>query len=190
MTTPSTTAWPAGAELLPVDGAAGTLVGRAWVPDAAGPSVVVVRESGVVDASATFPTMRSLTEHPDPAAAVRAAGGPVLGSLDELAANTPPELRRPDRPWLLSPIDLHVVKAAGVTFPVSMLERVIEERARGDQDAAAAIREEIGATIGGSLDALRPGSPEAAQLKAFLVDRGWWSQYLEVGIGPDAEVYT
>jgi len=190
MTTPSTTAWPAGAELLPVDGAAGTLVGRAWVPDAAGPSVVAVRESGVVDVSATFPTMRSLTEHPDPAAAVRAAGGPVLGSLDELAANTPPELRRPDRPWLLSPIDLHVVKAAGVTFPVSMLERVIEERARGDQDAAAAIREEIGATIGGSLDALRPGSPEAAQLKAFLVDRGWWSQYLEVGIGPDAEVFT
>ncbi|MFE6253848.1 fumarylacetoacetate hydrolase family protein [Agromyces sp. NPDC057865] len=190
MTTPSTTAWPAGAELLPVDGSAGTLVGRAWVPDAAGPSVVVVRESGVVDVSATFPTMRSLTEHPDPSAAVRAADGPVLGSLDELAANTPPELRRPDRPWLLSPIDLHVVKAAGVTFPVSMLERVIEERARGDQDAAAAIREEIGATIGGSLDALRPGSPEAAQLKAFLVDRGWWSQYLEVGIGPDAEVFT
>ena len=190
MTTPSTTAWPSGAELLPVDGAAGSLVGRAWVPDAAGPSVVVVRESGVVDVSAAFPTMRSLTEDADPAAAVRTVDGPVLGSLDELAANTPPELRRPHRPWLLSPIDLHVVKAAGVTFPVSMLERVIEERARGDQDAAAAIRDEIGATIGGSLDALRPGSPEAAELKAFLVDRGWWSQYLEVGIGPDAEVFT
>ncbi|MGW4928967.1 fumarylacetoacetate hydrolase family protein [Agromyces sp. NPDC004153] len=190
MTTPSTTAWPSGAELLPLDGVSGTLVGRAWVPDAAGPSVVVVRESGVVDVSAAFPTMRSLTELADPAAAARAADGPVLGSLDELATNTPPELRRPDRPWLLSPIDLHVVKAAGVTFPVSMLERVIEERARGDQDAAAAIRDEIGATIGGSLDALRPGSPEAAELKALLVERGWWSQYLEVGIGPDAEVFT
>jgi fumarylacetoacetate (FAA) hydrolase family protein len=190
MTTPSTTGWLPGAELLPVDGVTGTLVGRAWVPDAAGPSVIVVRESGVVDVSAAFPTMRSLTEEPDPAASVLAVDGPVLGALDELAANTPPELRRPDRPWLLSPIDLHVVKAAGVTFPVSMLERVIEERARGDQDAAAAIRDEIGATIGGSLDALRPGSPEAAELKAFLVDRGWWSQYLEVGIGPDAEVFT
>ena len=190
MTTPSTTAWPSGAELLPLDGVSGTLVGRAWVPDAAGPSVVVVRESGVVDVSAAFPTMRSLTELVDPAAAAHAADGRVLGTLDDLAANTPPELRRAGRPWLLSPIDLHVVKAAGVTFPVSMIERVIEERARGDQDAAAAIRDEIGATIGGSLDALRPGSPEAAELKAFLVDRGWWSQYLEVGIGPDAEVFT
>lgn len=189
-TTPSTTAWPTGAELLPVDGFAGTLVGRAWVPDAAGPSVVAVRESGVVDVSTAFPTMRSLSEHEDPAAAVAAVDGPVLGTVDELAANTPPELRRPDLPWLLSPIDLHVVKAAGVTFPVSMIERVIEERARGDQDAAAAIRAEIQATIGGSLASLRPGSPEAAELKAFLIDRGWWSQYLEVGIGPDAEVFT
>ena len=104
--------------------------------------------------------------------------------------NTPPEQRQVDRPWLLSPIDLHVVKAAGVTFPVSMLERVIEERARGDQEAAGAIRAEIHAAIGGSLDTLRPGSAEAADLKAFLLDRGWWSQYLEVGIGPDAEVFT
>ena len=189
-TNPSTTAWPTGAELVPVDGFAGTLVGRAWVPDAAGPSVVAVRESGVVDVSTAFPTMRSLSEHDDPAAAVAAVDGPVLGTLAELAANTPPELRRPDRPWLLSPIDLHVVKAAGVTFPVSMIERVIEERARGDQDAATGIRAEIQAAIGGSLASLRPGSPEASELKAFLIDRGWWSQYLEVGIGPDAEVFT
>jgi len=140
--------------------------------------------------TASFPTMRALTETPDPAAAVAAATGPVLGTLDDLVANTPPERRDPARPWLLSPIDLHVVKAAGVTFPVSMLERVIEERARGDQDAAGAIRAEIHAVLGGSLDSLRPGSPEAVDLKAFLVDRGWWSQYLEVGIGPDAEVFT
>ena len=186
-----TTAWPTdAAALLPDDGYAGTLVGRAWVPDAAGPSVVALRESGVADLSSTFATMRALTEARDPAAAVAAATGPVIGSLSDLVANTPPEHRDPGRPWLLSPIDLHVVKAAGVTFPVSMIERVIEERARGDQDAAAGIRAEILATIGGSLDTLRPGSAEAADLKALLIARGWWSQYLEVGIGPDAEVFT
>ena len=187
----STTDWPTdAAELLPDDGCAGALVGRAWVPDAGGPSVVAIREDGVIDVTASFPTMRALTESPDPAAAAAAATGPVLGTLDDLVANTPPERRDPARPWLLSPIDLHVVKAAGVTFPVSMLERVIEERARGDQDAAGAIRAEIHGVLGGSLDSLRPGSPEAVDLKAFLVDRGWWSQYLEVGIGPDAEVFT
>ena len=187
----SETSWPTNAtDLLPDDGYAGTLVGRAWVPAVGGPSVVAIREEGVVDVSATFPTMRALTESPDPAAAVAAATGPVIGTLDDLVAGTPPERRRGDRPWLLSPIDLHVVKAAGVTFPVSMLARVIEERARGDQDAAGAIRAGIHATIGGSLDTLRPGSAEAADLKAFLLERGWWSQYLEVGIGPDAEVFT
>ena len=137
--------------------------------------------------------MRALTESADPAAAATAAAaasGTLIGTVDELVANTPPETRDAQRPWLLSPIDLHVVKAAGVTFPVSMIERVIEERARGDQDAAAAIRAEILATIGGSLDTLRPGSDEAMALKALLIERGWWSQYLEVGIGPDAEVFT
>ncbi|WP_430645073.1 fumarylacetoacetate hydrolase family protein [Agromyces sp. GXS1127] len=186
--TSTTTTWPDARGILPDDAEIATLVGRAWTAD--GPSVVVLRPEGVVDVSRAFPTMRALTEHADPVAALAAADGPVLGSLDDLVANTPPETRDPARPWLLSPIDLHVVKAAGVTFPVSMLERVIEERARGDQDAAASIRAEILATIGGSLDALKPGSEEAAALKALLIERGWWSQYLEVGIGPDAEVFT
>ncbi|MRX44731.1 fumarylacetoacetate hydrolase family protein [Agromyces kandeliae] len=180
--------WPDARGILPEDADRATLVGRAWT--AGGPSVVVLRPEGVVDVSRAFPTMRSLTERADPVAALADADGPVLGSLDDLVANTPPETRDPVRPWLLSPIDLHVVKAAGVTFPVSMLERVIEERARGDQDAAAAIRAEILGTIGGSLDTLKPGSEEAAALKALLIERGWWSQYLEVGIGPDAEVFT
>ena len=184
--------WPTASEMLPDDAESATLVGRAWVPDVSGPSVVVLRGADVVDVSAVFPTMRALTEHADPAAAAAAAAehGTAIGTIDELVANTPPETRDARRPWLLSPIDLHVVKAAGVTFPVSMLERVIEERARGDQDAAAAIRAEILATIGGSLDTLRPGSDEAMALKAMLIERGWWSQYLEVGIGPDAEVFT
>ena len=185
--------WPNAAEILPDDAESATLVGRAWVPDVSGPSVVVLRGADVVDVSAVFPTMRALTESADPARprrAAAAASGTAIGTIEELVANTPPETRDAQRPWLLSPIDLHVVKAAGVTFPVSMLERVIEERARGDQDAAAAIRAEILATIGGSLDTLRPGSDEAMALKAMLIERGWWSQYLEVGIGPDAEVFT
>ena len=185
-----TTPWPVdAATLLPDDGTAGSLAGRAWLPDA-GPCVVAIRAEGVVDVSAAFPTMRALAEAADPADALAAASGPLVGSLAELVANTAPDARDTTRPWLLSPIDLQVVKAAGVTFPVSMLERVIEERARGDEDAAAAIRAEVDAVIGGSLDALRPGSPEAAALKELLIERGWWSQYLEVGIGPDAEVFT
>ena len=185
--------WPNASEILPDDAESATLVGRAWVPDVGGPSVVVLRGLDVVDVSAVFPTMRALTESADPAAAAStaaAAHGTAIGSVDELVENTPPETRDAQRPWLLSPIDLHVVKAAGVTFPVSMLERVIEERARGDQGAAAAIRAEILETVGGSLDTLRPGSGEAMALKAMLIERGWWSQYLEVGIGPDAEVFT
>ena len=194
MSTRSTITWPNASEILPDDAGVATLVGRAWVPAVAGPSVVVLRGDEVVDVSSEFATMRALTESADPASAVATAAaagaGTVLGTLDELVANTPPDTRDPQRPWLLSPIDLHVVKAAGVTFPISMLERVIEERARGDQDAAAAIRAEILTTIGGSLDTLRPGSDEAMALKDLLIERGWWSQYLEVGIGPDAEVFT
>jgi fumarylacetoacetate (FAA) hydrolase family protein len=176
--------------VLPGDGTAGTLVGRVWDPAVEGPSVVAVCADGVVDLSARFPTMRALTEHADPAGAVAAATGPVLGSLEDLLANSDPDARDSARPWLLSPIDLHVVKAAGVTFPVSMLERIIEERARGEKDAALDIRSQITAALGGELDTLVPGSPEAMRLKTALIERGLWSQYLEVGIGPDAEVFT
>ncbi|WP_457099634.1 fumarylacetoacetate hydrolase family protein [Microbacterium sp. P5_E9] len=176
--------------LLPEDGTTGVLVGRAWDPAVGGPSVVAIRAEGVVDLSASFATMRAVTETPEPAAAVAAASGPLLGSLDELLANTAPDTRDLGRPWLLSPIDLQVVKAAGVTFPISMLERIIEERARGEMDAALGIRAEITEALGGELDTLVPGSPEAARVKAALIERGLWSQYLEVGIGPDAEVFT
>lgn len=187
---PATSSTADAAAMLPDDGTAGTLAARVFDPAVGGPSVVAVRADGVFDVSGTFATMRALTEQPDPAAALAAATGTRLGSLDEIVANTPDELRDPQRPWLLSPIDLHVVKAAGVTFPVSMLERIIEERARGEADAAGDVRGEILELIGGSLDGLVPGSPEAAALKALLIEKGLWSQYLEVGIGPDAEVFT
>lgn len=175
---------------LPDDHASATLAGRVWRPDAGGPSVVVIRNGEVFDITASFATMRDLCEEPDPAAATRAAKGESLGPVSEILANTPPESRNPAKPWLLAPIDLQAVKAAGVTFPISMLERVIEERARGDLDAAAGLRAEVNALIGDDLARLKPGSPEAAKLKEMLIARNAWSQYLEVGIGPDAEIFT
>lgn len=178
------------APALPDDGAAGALAGRVWRPDADGPSVVAVRAEGVFDISAAFPTMRDLCEHADPAAALRGAAGERLGGLDDILANTPPETRDRARPWLLAPIDLQAIKAAGVTFAVSMIERVIEERAGGDLTAAAAIRAEVTRLVGDDLARLRPGSEEAEALKKVLIAQGAWSQYLEVGIGPDAEIFT
>ncbi len=176
--------------VLPNDAAQATLAGRVWRPDAGGPSVVAIRAGHAIDVSRTFPTMRDLCETVDPVAALAAAEGADLGPLDAILANTPPDSRDASRPWLLTPIDLQAVKAAGVTFVISMLERVIEERARGDLNAAAAIRDEVTRLVGDDLAKLRPGSPEAARLKQVLIDQGAWSQYLEVGIGPDAEIFT
>ena len=178
------------AATLPRDAADAVLAGRVWRPDVGGPSVVAVRVGDLVDVSSSFPTMRDLCETPDPAAALRAAEGEVFGTLDNILANTPPDNRDGAKPWLLAPIDLQAVKAAGVTFAVSMLERVIEERARGNPQAAAEIRKEIDRLVGADLSKLKPGSQEAAQLKDVLIAQGTWSQYLEVGIGPDAEIFT
>ena len=175
---------------LPADAARATLAGRAWRPDVQGPSVVAIRADGVFDVTAAVPTMRDLCEAKSPAAALRAAAGERIGSLDELLANTPADARDPRRPWLLAPIDLQAIKAAGVTFVASLLERLIEEQARGQPERATAIRGEMLATIGTDLQALKPGSPKAAALKKLLVEKGMWSQYLEVGIGPDAEIFT
>jgi fumarylacetoacetate (FAA) hydrolase family protein len=175
---------------LPSDGYAGALAGRVWRPDVAGPAVVSVRVEGVFDISAEFATMRDLCETANPAQALRGAAGERLGSFDEILANSPPHRRDPTKPWLLAPVDLQALKAAGVTFATSMLERVIEERARGDRAAAETLRAELVALIGADLRTLKPGSPEAERLKAALIARGAWSQYLEVGIGPDAEIFT
>jgi len=175
---------------LPGDWRGAALAGRVWRPDLGGPSVVAVQAEGVFDISGTFPTMRDLCEAQSPAEALRQAKGELLGELAAILANTPKERREPSRPWLLAPIDLQAVKAAGVTFAVSMLERVIEERARGNPAAANAIRAEITRLVGEDFAKLRPGSPEAMRLKEVLIAQGAWSQYLEVGIGPDAEIFT
>ncbi|MBN9453026.1 MAG: fumarylacetoacetate hydrolase family protein [Bosea sp.] len=175
---------------LPVDADAAALAGRVWRPEIGGPAVVTLRGGQVVDVTRSFPTSRDLCESHEPAAALRAADGEAIGSLADILANTPVDGRDPKRPWLLSPLDLQAVKAAGVTFAVSMLERVIEEKARGNPAAAATIRAEIGKLIGDDLSKLKPGSPEAMRLKEVLIKQGAWSQYLEVGIGPDAEIFT
>ncbi len=177
------------APCLPADGTAGALAGRAWRPGI-GPAVVAIRAEGVVDISERFATMRDLCEAPDPAAALRGANGKNIGSLDTLLANTPADTRDGSKPWLLAPADLHAIKACGVTFPISMLERVIEERARGDLVAAAHLRGEVQRLIGDDLAKLKPGSPQAMALKEALIAQNAWSQYLEVGIGPDAEIFS
>jgi fumarylacetoacetate (FAA) hydrolase family protein len=175
---------------LPDDAESATLAGRVWRPELAGPSVVAIRDGTVLDVSKTFPTMRDLCETPDPAAALRAAPGDPVDSVDALLSNTPAETRDAQKPWLLAPLDLQAIKAAGVTFAISMLERVIEERARGDMNAAATIRGEVTRLVGDDLSRLKPGSPEAMRLKEVLIQQNAWSQYLEVGIGPDAEIFT
>ena len=175
---------------LPEDAARAALAGRAWLPSVEGPATIAIRDGVAVDVSRAFPTVRDLCEAPDPAAALRAAPGVPIGPLQALLDNTPPDARDPSRPWLLAPCDLQAIKAAGVTFAVSMLERVIEERARGDLQAAAAIRGEVSRLIGDDLSKLKPGSDEAMALKKVLVEQGAWSPYLEVGIGPDAEIFT
>lgn len=178
------------AAILPADGYAGTLIGRVWDPAAGGPSPVVITEAGVFDLAHAFPTVSELLEHDSPVTAVREAraNAKPLTSLDELIAATRDQDN--ERPRLLSPIDLQAVKAAGVTFAVSTLERVIEERAGGDLAKAAAIRARITEEIGAELTQITPGSEQAQALKQSLTAEGLWSQYLEVGLGPDAEIFT
>ena len=179
------------AHILPDDGLAGTLVGRAWVDGSPpGPAVVALRADGVYDLSQHYPTMSTLLDTPRPAEAAQAASGRYLCSVLELLANSQPGLRDTARPWLLAPCDLQVVKAAGVTFAASLIERVIEEQARGDASRAQGLRSQVIGLIGDSLADIRPGSEQAMALKALLQHKGLWSQYLEVGIGPDAEVFT
>jgi fumarylacetoacetate (FAA) hydrolase family protein len=178
-----------GAATLPSDAAEASLVGRVWRPGI-GPSVVRVRAGELEDVTAAFPTVRDLCESDDPAAALAAADGEAIANLDEVLADTPTDRRAEDKPHLLAPIDLQAVKAAGVTFAVSMLERVIEERARGNPAAADSIRAEIVGMVGEDFAKLKPGSPQATKLKETLIAQGAWSQYLEVGIGPDAEIFS
>jgi fumarylacetoacetate (FAA) hydrolase family protein len=177
-------------DILPTDAANACLVGRVWCPDLEGPSVVTIRDGAVFDICDAVPTMRDLCEAKDPTGLVSGTDGCFIGTLEEIAARSIEAHRDPSGPWLLAPIDLQAVKALGVTFIASLLERVIEEKAGGDPVKAAAIRVDIETLLGGDLSHLQPGSSEAALVKERLLERGMWSQYLEVGIGPDPEIFT
>lgn len=177
--------------ILPVDAAAATLIGRAWIPgELAGPAVVMVREGEVFDITDSAATVSFLLENNQLLQTLRNGVGTRVGSVDELLANSTADARNLEKPYLLAPVDLQAIKACGVTFVVSMLERVIEEQAKGDPVAAAGIRRTINEEIGGDIAAVVPGSAEAERLKQALISRNIWSQYLEVGIGPYAEVFT
>ena len=177
---------------LPRDAERATLVGRLWQPGV-GPVLVAVHEGGLYDLSRLAPTMSDLLEGKEaPAEAVRRAlrSAPRIASLDEAIANSDESARDAGKPWLLAPCDLQAIKASGVTFVASLLERVIEEQARGDASKAEATRAAIGGVLGDNLADIVPGSPEAMKVKEVLIAQGVWSQYLEVGIGPDAEIFT
>jgi fumarylacetoacetate (FAA) hydrolase family protein len=170
---------------LPADAEAAVQVGRVWCEGARpGPRVVTIRGGEVIDLAGLAPTMADLLDLPGVAGQVRAASGRSLCKVDELGFGAAGQVR------LLAPCDLQAVKAAGVTFADSLLERVIEERAHGDAGQALRLRDELGAALGDGWDRVRPGSPEAARLKTVLEAKGLWSQYLEVGLGPDAEIFT
>lgn len=174
-------------DCLPQDLADATLLGRIDLGD--GPTPVLVRAGQVEDVSHLAPTVAELMNAFPGNSEI--PSGKSLGPVTALDVRPVWDAAR-DRAAvrLLAPVDLQCVKAAGVTFAVSALERVIEERARGDADKAQAIREALGEKMGGDLRSVRPGSEGAARLKEALIADGLWSQYLEVAIGPDAEVFT
>jgi len=178
-------------DCLPSDWRDATLVGRAWLPGApAGPSPIALRPNGdIVDLAAFEPAMSQLLARNDRVALARAAPGKVIGTVAALLANSG-DGKNAGRASLLAPNDLQAIKASGVTFVQSLLERVIEEQARGDTGKAEAIRAQVTRILGDNLASVKPGSREADEIKRVLVAQGAWSQYLEVGIGPDAEIFT
>jgi fumarylacetoacetate (FAA) hydrolase family protein len=177
------------ASALPADADTALLVGRVHI-EGKGAVLVQVTPSGVYDISSLAQTCSELLELPDLARTLRSHPGPRIGATADILANSAHDAQNKSLPWLLAPCDLQAIKASGVTFVSSMLERVIEEQARGDASKAESVRKAVVAVIGENLAAVKPGSPDAAKLKDVLIAQGVWSQYLEVGIGPDAEIFT
>lgn len=180
--------------VLPEDSSSGLFIGRLWDPETQGPRPVLLHEGALLDLFEYVPTVSELLNRDDLANLldkVRSGGARRWALRDVLASSTGSAGGSgPDSLRLLSPLDLQAVKACGVTFVDSMIERVIEERCAGDLKLAESMRTRVLQSIGGSLTGIRPGSAEAARVKEVLVREGAWSQYLEVGIGPDPEVFT
>ena len=180
-------------DALPRDAERATLIGRLWQPDV-GPVLVAVHQGQLHDLSRIAPTASQLLERDAPGAHLRTAlqdgSAPRIAALDAVLANSDETLRDTAKPWLLAPCDLQAVKASGVTFVASLLERVIEEQARGDAGKAESIRAGLTGVLGDNLAGIVPGSAAAMKVKDVLIAQGVWSQYHEVGIGPDAEIFT
>lgn len=177
--------------LLPADAEKALLVGRVWDSLQGGPTPVLLRDGQLLDVTELAETSSSLFELDNLAGRLRDfKAGRVIGSLEEVLENTPYQNRNEGKPYLISPNDLQAIKASGVTFVASMLERVIEERTGGDLKLAEQMRAEIMGIIGDDLSSIVPGSEAAMNTKKVLQEKGAWSQYLEVGIGPDAEIFT
>ncbi|TLM81255.1 fumarylacetoacetate hydrolase [Pseudarthrobacter sp. NamE2] len=181
---------PAAQGVLPIGPAAAeaVLVGRVWDPVSGGPRVATVRGEEVFDLTSSVRTVSELMERQEPAAFVLESPGVPRWRLVDLVEASLGGDR--SRPHLLSPLDLQVVKACGVTFVDSMIERVIEERCGGDLNRAAEVRQMVAQALQGSVHAVRPGSERAREVKNVLVAQGLWSQYLEVGLGPHPEIFT
>lgn len=170
-------------KILPEDSSQAVLIGRVWSKALDGPCPVLVRDGRLFDLSRMAATVSFLLEIEGLAGRLRAAGAlDDLGSIEDYIAGEAGEL--------LAPVDLQAIKAAGVTFADSMLERVIEEQAKGDPTRALDIRDRLAPVLGDNLRGLVAGSEQAARAKVVLQEMGLWSQYLEVGIGPDAEIFT
>ena len=181
--------------LLPEDHAEAGLVGRVWLPgkenNPGGPSIVRVTGSAVYDLTARIPTISDLINQDNPADVVNSVtGGMFIATFGEIAANTLRTERDYSKPFFISPIDLQPVKACGVTFHDSLVERIIEERAEGDKEKALLIRRELLEKVGADFNTVKPGSKQALELLILLKENKLWSQYLEVGLGPDAEIFT
>jgi fumarylacetoacetate (FAA) hydrolase family protein len=178
------------AACLPADARDALLIGRVFMPDVDGPVLVRVDGDDLLDLTSVAPTASELFDRAGVADEIRARSLPWIGALTPALANSSAEHHDPALPSLLAPCDLQAIKAAGVTFVASMLERVIEEQARGDPAKAEAVRSKMTGILGANLRSVQPGSPAAARVKDVLIAEGLWSQYLEVGIGPDAEIFT
>lgn len=175
--------------MLPDNPERAKLIGRVWRPEKAGPSVVILRDGVLIDVTESVTTMSDFLDD-NPAERFDTLSGETLGPVDDFLHASPDMRNGADKPCLLAPCDLQALKACGVTFAQSMIERVIDERTGGDPARAEQIRTRIGSLIGGNLANVRAGSKEAEGVREILQREGLWSQYLEVGIGPDAEVFT
>ena len=178
-------------EYLPNDKFEGTLIGRAWtIHEIPGPSPVIIKDEGIFDLSRIGPTTSELLNSTNKIQNINLSNLTRIGDFEELMSNSFVPNKNMKKPCFLSPFDLQSIKACGVTFVVSMLERVIEERAGGNPTKADEFRQRINEKIGAGIDKIIPGSIEAKKLKSILMQEGMWSQYLEVGIGPYAEIFT